>query len=120
MPTATLNAFREHGKPNPHALKSDVAAARQTLDAFDQLGIPLRAITAELLDDGVRKFSNAFDELLDAASPRGDVSLLLEVSRSMFAHLREEIFENTLRLRQLAAVNGSYALTVLAFQTFCG
>ena len=36
----------------------------------------------------------------------------------MFAHLREEIFEKTLRLRRLAAVNGSYALTVLAFRPF--
>ena len=40
MPTATLNAFREHGKPDPHALELDVVAARQTLDALDQLGIP--------------------------------------------------------------------------------
>ena len=70
MPTATLNAFREHGKPDPHALELDVAAARQTLDALDQLGIPLRAITTELLDDGVRKFSNAFDELLDGVATR--------------------------------------------------
>ena len=70
MPTATLNAFREHGKPDPHALESDVVAARQTLDALDQLGIPLRAITAELLDDGVRKFSDAFDELLDGVATR--------------------------------------------------
>jgi NAD(P)-dependent dehydrogenase (short-subunit alcohol dehydrogenase family) len=36
----------------------------------------------------------------------------------MFAHFREEIFRNTLRLRRLAAVNGSYALTALAFRSF--
>ena len=70
LPTVTLNAFRDHGKPDRQALESDVAGARQTLDALDKLGIPLEMIAAELLEDGVRKFSDALDKLLGSVAKR--------------------------------------------------
>ena len=62
--------FAIMGKPDRQALESDVADARQTLDALDKLGIPLEMIAAELLQDGVRKFSDAFDKLLGSVAKR--------------------------------------------------
>jgi transaldolase len=64
MPPKTMNAFREHGKVDPYALGSEIMEAKQTLDALESLGISLSAITGNLLDDGVKKFSEAFDKLL--------------------------------------------------------
>ncbi|MEA2080256.1 MAG: bifunctional transaldolase/phosoglucose isomerase, partial [Pseudomonadota bacterium] len=65
VPPATLDAFRDHGEPRS-SLEQDVAAAGQALETAAALGIPLDAITEQLLDDGVRKFVAAFDKLLAA------------------------------------------------------
>ena len=81
MPPATLKAFRENGRATKGAIKTDVEGARATLDAMHKLGLSLNGITDELVEDGVKKFVEAFDKLLggvankrrqlaDAAGPR--------------------------------------------------
>ena len=64
LPPATLESFRDHGKPRA-SLEEDVAAARATLDAVAK-HVSLDEITAKLTDDGVKLFSDAFDKLLSA------------------------------------------------------
>jgi transaldolase / glucose-6-phosphate isomerase len=63
MPLKTIDAFRDHGRVR-ESLTEDVPAAVQTLDALESAGISLARITADLVDDGVRLFSDAFDKLL--------------------------------------------------------
>lgn len=65
MPPATYDAFREHGKLR-NALDEDLEGARSTLETLERLDISLKQVTARLLSDGVRLFSDAFDELLGA------------------------------------------------------
>ena len=64
VPPATLDAFRDHGRPRA-ALLEDADAGQEVLATADRLRIPLEAITAQLLEAGVRKFIDAFDGLLE-------------------------------------------------------
>jgi transaldolase/glucose-6-phosphate isomerase len=65
IPPATLDAFRDHGKPRA-SLTENVDAANRTMETMAKLGISMKEITDKLTDDGVRLFSEAFDKLLDA------------------------------------------------------
>jgi transaldolase/glucose-6-phosphate isomerase len=65
MTPATLDAFRDHGHPRV-TLTEDVAQAHETMAALSRAGISIDAVTARLLDDGIRLFADAFGKLLDA------------------------------------------------------
>ena len=65
LPTATLEAYRDHGRPVSRVAESfDEDAA--VLAGLGALGIDLDAITATLQRDGVESFADAFDELMVA------------------------------------------------------
>ncbi len=65
IPPATLDAFRDHGKPR-QSLTEDLASAHKTMAAAPKVGISMKEVTDKLTDDGVRSFSEAFDKLLAA------------------------------------------------------
>ena len=69
IPPATFDAFREHGRLRP-SLTEDAASARQTMEQLAQAGVSMQAVTAKLLDDGVRLFAEAFDKLLLAVEQK--------------------------------------------------
>jgi transaldolase/glucose-6-phosphate isomerase len=63
MPPATVDAFREHGRPRA-SLTEDVEAAGDTMATLGDVGISMKEVTDTLLADGLRLFSNAFEQLL--------------------------------------------------------
>ena len=65
LPPATLDAFRDHGRPRA-SLTEDVDAARDTMAAFPESGIPYRDLTERLLAEGIDLSSAAFGKLLKA------------------------------------------------------
>jgi transaldolase / glucose-6-phosphate isomerase len=65
IPPATLDAFRDHGKPRA-SLEENVDGARKTMLDLARAGISMKAVTDQLTDDGVKLFAAAFDELLVA------------------------------------------------------
>jgi len=65
IPPATLDAFRDHGKPR-NSLTENVDTAHRTMETAAKLGISMKQVTDQLTDDGVRLFSEAFDKLLAA------------------------------------------------------
>jgi transaldolase/glucose-6-phosphate isomerase len=65
IPPATLDAFRDHGKPRT-SLTENVEAAHRTMETAAKVGISMKEVTDKLTDDGVRLFSEAFDKLLAA------------------------------------------------------
>lgn len=71
LPPATLEAFRDHGRVRS-SLAEDVEGARSTLAALEGERISLKAVTDQLLDEGVSQFADAFDKLLAAvrSTPR--------------------------------------------------
>ncbi len=67
LPTATLDAFRDHGRPRS-ALLEGMAGADETLDRLAEVGIDLAATTRQLQMEGVAAFAASFDSLMAALS----------------------------------------------------
>jgi transaldolase / glucose-6-phosphate isomerase len=65
IPPATLDAFRDHGRPRP-SLTEDIESANRTMETVAKVGISMKEVTDKLTDDGVRLFAEAFDKLLKA------------------------------------------------------
>jgi transaldolase / glucose-6-phosphate isomerase len=63
VPPATLDAFRDHGKPR-QSLTDNVEAARKTMADLAAVGISMKEVTDKLTVDGVKLFADAFDTLL--------------------------------------------------------
>src|SRR6202453_4320154 len=63
VPPATLDAFRDHGKPR-QSLTEDLDGARQTMADLAAVGIVMKDVTDKLTADGVKLFADAFDTLL--------------------------------------------------------
>ena len=69
VPPATMDAFREHGRPRA-SLVENLDEAKETLDILGKVGISLSAVTDQLLQEGVRLFAEAFDRLLNAVDQK--------------------------------------------------
>src|ERR1700737_1175555 len=67
VPPATLDAFRDHGKPRD-SLEQNIEDARRVLEELEKSGVSLDAITAELVKDGVKQFADAADKLYGAVA----------------------------------------------------
>ncbi len=63
LPSETIDAFRNHGKPRL-TIEDDLDDARQQLQDLESVGVSMDAITHQVLDEGVVKFDQAFDALL--------------------------------------------------------
>ncbi len=70
IPPGTMDAFRDHGKATPDVIEQDVAGARATLAALEELGVSLNEVTEELVKEGVQQFADAFDKLFGAIARR--------------------------------------------------
>ncbi len=69
IPPATLDAFRDHGRPRL-SLKENLDEARQTMALLEQVGISMKEVTDRLLEEGIHLFEEAFDKLLGTVEKR--------------------------------------------------
>src|SRR5882762_7800429 len=69
MPPATMDAFRDHGRARA-SLEEDVGGAQAVMDALPGAGISIDAITDRLVEDGVRLFADAADQLYAAVQKK--------------------------------------------------
>jgi len=65
MPQSTLDAVIDHGVVRGNTISGNYAEAVEVLKALSALGISLDEVTTELEIDGVKKFAQAWDELLE-------------------------------------------------------
>lgn len=63
VPPETYQAYRDHGRPAVR-IEDDLYYAREAFASLGRLGIDFDAITAELEDEGIRKFVDAYEGLL--------------------------------------------------------
>ncbi len=84
VPPATLDAFRDHGKPRD-SLEENIEDARRVLAELDKSGISLDAITAELVKDGVKLFADAADKLYGAVAHKRATVLGAGLDRQQLA-----------------------------------
>jgi transaldolase/glucose-6-phosphate isomerase len=83
IPLETLNAFREHGKPASR-LEEGTQEAYRALESLRQTGIDLDALTQELEDEGVMKFSQAFEKLMAALQEKRAAAFKEPLDRQTF------------------------------------
>jgi transaldolase len=63
MPPATIDAFADHGVVK-RTVDADLDAAKATIDALEQNGVSMKAVTDKLLVDGLASFQKSFDTLV--------------------------------------------------------
>jgi transaldolase len=64
LPPETLEAYRDHGDPAPR-LPEGVDRAASYLQRLPEVGLDLNHATQQLEDEGVEKFNQPFDSLMD-------------------------------------------------------
>lgn len=69
LPEKTFKAFAERGRADD-VLARDVGEAARTLEQLAEVGIDIANVTDQLLDEGVRKFEDPFDELIENLEER--------------------------------------------------
>jgi transaldolase len=65
MPQSTLDAVIDHGVVRGNTISAHYAEAVEVLKALAAIGISLDEVTTELEIDGVKKFAQAWEELLE-------------------------------------------------------
>jgi transaldolase len=76
-PLETLDAYRDHGEPKAR-LEQDVKEARWVLERLPELGISIDDVTRQLEDEGVEKFNQPFDKLMETLAQRSPRHLTRE------------------------------------------
>src|SRR3954454_11654931 len=72
MPPETVEAFADHGEVRGDTVREGVGKARRLLEKLREVGIDYDDVVETLEEEGVRKFTASFDELIDGIrSKRG-------------------------------------------------
>jgi len=69
IPTATLEAFRNHGRVRA-TIEENTEEAKTVMNTLESCGISIQDVTRKLLSDGVRLFEEPFDKLLSSLEKR--------------------------------------------------
>jgi len=69
MPEETIEAYQDHGEPRVR-LQSGLEEAERLLHELERLGVDYEDITDTLEREGVEKFSDSFDQLLEALAAK--------------------------------------------------
>ncbi|HXO01869.1 MAG TPA: bifunctional transaldolase/phosoglucose isomerase [Stellaceae bacterium] len=69
VPPATMDAYRDHGKPRS-SLEEDVDGAAVVMKSLASSGVSIEEITERLVRDGVRQFADAADQLYAAVQKK--------------------------------------------------
>ena len=69
VPLKTLDAYRDHGDPKLR-LEQDVKEADWIMARLPELGISIDKVTQQLEDEGVRKFDEPFDKLMESLTKK--------------------------------------------------
>ena len=74
MPDATIAAFRDHGTARA-TLEEGVDEARRTFERLAQAGVDIPVVMQQLQDDGVKLFTDSFDQLVESLASKRDALL---------------------------------------------
>jgi len=83
IPPATLDAFRDHGKPRA-SLTEDVESADRTMETLAKLGISMKKVPEKLTDDRLPLFSEAFDKLREAVEKSSESQTTGKVGKQTY------------------------------------
>jgi len=67
MPPATIEAFRDHGRPRA-SLEEGIGEAERVMSTLERRGVSIDAVTDRLANDGIDLFVDAANKLLAAVA----------------------------------------------------
>lgn len=73
-PMETLDAYRDHGGPKAR-LEQEVEESGSVLEGLSELAIGIDDVTRQLEDEGVAKFNEPFDKLMETLAQRSSPHL---------------------------------------------
>lgn len=73
MPGKTIEAFKDHGTVSPDTIESDVKEAYKVFQELERIGIHMDDITDQLVEEGIEKFNDPFDKLMNAIEEKMEV-----------------------------------------------
>ncbi len=82
LPPATLVAFRDHGEARI-SIEDNLDQERERLALLEAVGISLKEVTLQVLEDGVRLFVEPFEKLLQTIEARRNDALNQSASTGM-------------------------------------
>jgi len=75
MPPETVEAFADHGEVRGDTVRESVSKAERLLGKLRDVGVDYDDVVETLEDEGVRKFTDSFDELIDGIrAKRGELA----------------------------------------------
>jgi transaldolase/glucose-6-phosphate isomerase len=83
IPPATMDSFRDHGLPR-ESLTTDLEEAHDTMESLQRVGISMKKVTDQLVEEGVKLFADAFDKLLAAVDKGRKAELKSMIDRQSY------------------------------------
>jgi transaldolase len=81
MPNETIDAFADHGVLVENAIAADLDEAHQVMHQLAEIGIDFDAVTEQLQHEGVQKFIEPFDALMQALRDKQQALRLHKTAR---------------------------------------
>jgi transaldolase len=75
MPTQTIDAYLDHGKPEADTIEQGLDEARKVISSLPDVGVDLGAVTQQLEDKGVESFADDYKKLLASIEEKKKKSL---------------------------------------------
>jgi len=72
LPDQTIEALADHGRLRENSIEDDLTEARQLFGQLKTLGIDMEIVTQQLEDEGIQKFIDSFDQLIDNLAKKKD------------------------------------------------
>ena len=69
VPPQTIDAYRDHGDPKL-TIELDLDKEERALKSLSELGIDMEKVSQQLEDEGIGKFNEPFDKLMDALAKK--------------------------------------------------
>ncbi len=64
MPEVTISAFADHGRIEPDSIEKGLDEAKKVFDDLKKIGIDIDFVTDQLVNEGIQKFIDPFDNLM--------------------------------------------------------
>jgi transaldolase len=70
MPAETIAAFADHGRVTANAIEADLEEAHGILRQLERAGIDFHCLTWQLQNEGIQKFIDPYDALMQALAAK--------------------------------------------------
>ncbi len=70
LPDETIDAFADHGKLEANTIENDLDKAYKIFDDLKKLGIDINFVTRQLVNEGIQKFIDPYDNLMKSLAQK--------------------------------------------------